>query len=392
MTPDNFHRPVKPPLLRSLATSLALSLCANGSHAQLSVQGGIAAAVRHSTHTDPAGRGKVDMTPTNMSPLFISFRAQETLADGMQVRARLDTGFLTDTGATRHGALFGREASVGLDGRWGKLDAGRLQIIGGAVETLVRVDPAKGAGQLETVWPGIWTGARFDNAVRYRYESGPWFAGAMVSTGERAGNRGDLTAVVAGYLDAPRVAMAACQVAHDGNGLRASVCTAGIAWSVPALAPNLAPDGTLLHAAVLAARRDKGFVVGAAGQALGNMDFSYVGIPAPADHQVRFALLGLTLPLTAISPLWRLRSAVFYAHSPDTTLFSAREGGIQRAAYVVLSYDLSRHTALLLSMDWNHWSGGWRGYWGSSAASQAAHAPDGADTRRTAAIGLQHSF
>jgi predicted porin len=379
---------MKTPLHRSVPFGLSLLLCAATSHAQLSIQGGIAAAVRHSTHTAPSGRGKVEMTPTNMSPLFISFRAQETLADGMQVRARLDTGFLTDTGATRHGALFGREASVGLDGRWGKLDAGRLQIIGGAVETLVRVDPAKGAGQLETVWPGIWTGARFDNALRYRYETGPWFAGAMVSMGERAGNRGDLTAVAAGYIDAPRVAMAACQVAHDGGGLRASVCTAGIAWSAPAWAA----DGTLVHAAVLAARRDKGFVVGAAGQALGNMDFSYVGIPAPADHQVRFALLGLTLPLPALSPLWRLRSAVFYAHSPDSTLFSAREGGIQRAAYVVLSYDLSRRTALLLSMDWNHWRGGWRGYWGSSAASQAAYAPDGADTRRTAAIGLQHTF
>lgn len=363
-------------------------MCATGSHAQLSVQGGIAAAVRSSTHTDPSGRGKVEMTPTNLSPLFISFRAQEALGDGMLVRARLDAGFFTDTGATRHGALFGREASVGLDGRWGKLDAGRLQIIGGAVETLVRVDPAKGAGQLETVWPGIWTGARFDNALRYRHEQGPWFAGAMLAMGERAGNRGSLAAVAAGYIDAPHVAMAACQVAHDGSGLRASACTAGIAWTVP----GFAPAGTLLHAAVLAARRDKGFMVGAAGQALGNMDFSYVGIPAPAVHHVRFGLLGLTLPLPLLSPLWRLRSAVFHARSPDSTLFSAREGGVQRAAYAVLSYDLSRRTAILFSVDWNRWSGGWRGYWGASPASLAAYRPDGADTRRTAAIGLQHSF
>jgi predicted porin len=375
-------------LPRSLAAPFALALCAADCHAQLSIQGALAAAVRASTHTDPAGRGKVEMTPTNMSPMFISFRGQEALGDGMQVRFRLDTGFFTDTGAQRHGALFGREASVGFDGRWGKLDAGRLQIIGGAVETLVRVDPAKGAGMTETVWPGIWTGARFDNAVRYRYETGPWFAGAMVSMGERAGNRGDLAAVAAGYVDAPRVAMAACQVAHDGNGLSASACTAGVVWELA----GLAPDGALAHAAVMTARRDKGFVVGAAGQALFNMDFGYAGIPAPAAHQVRFALLGLTLPLPALSPLWRLRGAVFYARSPGATLFSAREGGTQRTAYAILSYDLSRRTALLFSVDWNRWTGGWRGYWGSSAASQAAYAPDGADTRRTAAIGLQHSF
>lgn len=365
--------------------------CVPGSHAQLSIQGGIAAAVRASTHTDPSGHGKVEMTPTNASTQFISFRGDEALGDGMRARFRLDAGFFTDTGATRHGALFGREASVGLDGHWGKLDAGRLQITGGAVETLVRIDPVKGAGQVETVWPGIWTGARFDNAVRYRYETGPWFAGAMVSMGERTGNRGQLHAVSLGYADLPRVAMASCQVAHDGNGLKASACTAGVAWTVPTV-HTLAPDGTLVHAAILTARREKGFLVGTAGQALYNMDFSYAGIPAPAGSHTRFGLLGMTLPLTAWSPLWRLRSAVFYARTPDATLFSAREGGTQRAAYAVLSYDLSRRTALLFSVDWNRWTGGWRGYWGSSAASQAAYAPDGADTRRTTAIGLQHIF
>jgi predicted porin len=379
---------VKTPLPRSIPFGFALILCAAGSHAQLSIQGSIGAAVRVSSHTDPDGRGKVEITPTSIAPVFISVRGQEALGDGMRARFRLDTGFFADTGAVRHGGLFGREASLGLDGRWGKLDAGRLQIIGGAVETLVRVDPLKGAGQLETVWPGIWTGARFDNAVRYRYESGPWFAGAMAALGERSGNRGSLAAMAAGYLDGPRVAMAACQVAHDGSGLRASACTAGVAWQVP----DFAPGGTLAHAAILTARRDKGFLVGTAGQALFNTDFGYAGIPAPAAHSVRFALLGLTLPLAAISPLWRLRSAVFYARSPDSTLFSAREGGIQRTAYAVLSYDLSRRTALMFSVDWNRWTGGWRGYWGASPASLAAYAPDGANARRTAAIGLQHQF
>lgn len=379
---------MKTPLPRFATLGLALTLCAASGHAQLSIQGSIGAALRTSTHADPAGHGRVEMTQTSIAPVFISFRGQEALGDGMQARFRLDSGFFADTGAVRNGGLFGREASVGLDGRWGKLDAGRLQIIGGAVETLVRADPLKGAGQLETVWPGIWTGARFDNALRYRYESGPWFAGAMGALGERAGNRGSLASVVAGYIDAPRVAMAACQVAHDGSGLRASACTAGVAWTVP----DCAPDGTLLHAAILTARRDKGFLVGTAGQALYNTDFSYAGIPAPAAHSVRFALVGLTLPLTALSPLWRLRSAVFHASSPGTTLFSAREGGIQRTAYAVLSYDVSRRTTLLFSMDWNRWTGGWRGYWGASAASLAAYAPDGADTRRTAAIGMQHQF
>jgi hypothetical protein len=71
---------------------------------------------------------------------------------------------------------------------------------------------------------------------------------------------------------------------------------------------------------------------------------------------------------------------------------SATEGGSQRTLYSVLSYDLSRRTSVLASLDLNRWQGGWGGFWGASAASLAAYQPDGSDTRRTVSLGIRHAF
>ncbi len=138
------------------------------------------------------------------------------------------------------------------------------------------------------------------------------------------------------------------------------------------------------------ARRDKGFLIGAAaGTALFNTDLGFANIRAPADLDVDFYLLGLTAQL---APRWRLRSALFYSSSDRATLFDASHGGAQRSLYAMLSYDFSARTSLLLEADYNRWSGGWAGYWGASTAAQLAYRLDGRDTRRTASLGLNHTF
>lgn len=275
---------------------------------------------------------------------------------------------------------------LGLDTTWGKVDLGRLQLAGAPVETLVRVDPLKGAGLTETVWPGVWTGVRFDNAVRYRYENGPAFAGVLWAFGERAAQQGRTWAVTAGYLATPTLAMAGYQENRDGTGLRNTVWTAGLTWPLDTVGWRNA----IVHAALMRARRDAGFTIGsAAGTALFNGDLGYAGNPAPAAQDTRVLMLGLTFQP---APLWRLRNGLFLARSPHATLFNAVRGGSQQTLYSVLSYDLSKRTALLLSVDFNRWNGGWSGYWGASAASLLAYQPDGSSGRRTAAVGMQHNF
>ncbi|MES2019073.1 MAG: porin [Pseudomonadota bacterium] len=351
--------------------------------AQTVVYGQLAAAVRSSTHVDPLGASRLELGGTNIGTGMLGLRGTETLGGGLAVRYRLEAGFFTDTGALRHNALFGREASIGIDGPFGRFDAGRLQIIGNASEVLVRADPLRGAGQLETVWPGIWTGARYDNAIRYRTREAPLFASVMYSAGEAGGtaHAGRTVAVNSGYLDSAGMLMASYQVSRDAEAKQSRVFTVGATWVRQPLT---------WHAAYLKARRDKGFLIGAApGTALFNTDQGFANIRAPADLDVDFCLLGLSAQL---APRWRLRSALFHSDSARATLFDASHGGAQRSLYAMLSYDFSTRTSLLLETDYNRWSGGWAGFWSASAASQLAYRLDGRDTRRTTSLGLNHIF
>jgi predicted porin len=362
-----------------------LACCAAPAPAQTAITtyGLLGAALRHSSNADANGHSRTELSATNGGAGIWGVRGVEELGGGNQVNFKLETGFSVDTGNQRNNALFGREASVGASGPYGQLDLGRIQIVGGAAEVLVRIDPMRGAGQLETVWAGIWTGARFDNTVRYRRQFGPWLAGAMLSLGEQSNGAaaGRTGAVTAGYASGPLYALSNLQTAHDGNGRRANVVVAGA---------NYIFSDLTLHGAWLRATRERGFLVGgSAGSALYNSDFSFAGIPAPAGQQTSLYLLGATVRLPG---LWQLRSAWVQARSAHATLFNATMGGIQRGGYAVLSYELSRRTSLLASADYNHWSGGWAGFWGASAASLTALKPDGSDTRRTVSLGMLHRF
>jgi predicted porin len=369
--------------MKSLAPAL-LGLCCTLAQAQgsVTVSGMLGAGLRQSSNIDPSGASRLELTGTNLGAGALALRGAEDLGGGVQLRFRLESGFFPDTGTLRHNnTLFGREASVGISAPWGRLDAGRLQVTGNASEALVRADPARGAGQLETTWPGIWTGARYNNALRYRRDFGPVFVGAQAALGEQDGARGRVLDASAGYASDTLMLIGVWQAARDAGGLRAVTATVGATWTV---------KGITLHGALMHARRERGFVVGAAaGTALYNSELGLAGIAAPADQDNRFALLGVTLPL---APRWSLRSALFYAHSPHATLLSASRGGVQRSGYAILAYELSKRSSVLLSVDANAWRGGWGGFWGASPASLAAYRPDGRDTRRSAQLGMLHLF
>lgn len=368
--------------MRCPVAAVLLAL-ASGASAQTEIYGQMAAALRSSTHIDPAGASRLDLGGTNIGAGALGLRGSEALGAGLRVRYRIEAGFFLDTGTVRHNALFGREASVGIDSPYGRFDAGRLQIIGNASEVLVRADPLRGSGTLETVWPGIWTGARYDNAIRYRTPEAPGYASAMYSVGEAAGgaHSGRTIAVNAGYLGTAGTFMASVQSARDGGAKNSRLLVVGATLIRPPLT---------VHGAYMKVRRDKGFLIGGTpGTALFNTDQGFANVRAPADIEVDFFLLGLSAQL---APGWRVRTALFHSSSDKATLFDAARGGLQRSIYAMLSYDFSARTALLIEADANRWTGGWGGFWGSSPASQQAYRPDGRDTRRTVSVGLNHLF
>ncbi|MCE3262365.1 MAG: porin [Pseudoduganella sp.] len=98
----------------------------------------------------------------------------------------LEGGVENDTGRSEDGRVLGRQAWVGLDGKWGALTLGRQYNL--QYEALADVaDPFHGglAGTATNLMG--YTTKRYDNAVKYRTPAGRnWSAGAIYSFGESA--------------------------------------------------------------------------------------------------------------------------------------------------------------------------------------------------------------
>jgi predicted porin len=96
----------------------------------------------------------------------------------------LEGGVENDTGRSEEGRLFGRQAWVGLDGRWGALTLGRQYNL--QYEALAEIaDPFHGgmAGTATNLMG--FTNKRYDNALKYRTPAGQrWSASAIYSFGE----------------------------------------------------------------------------------------------------------------------------------------------------------------------------------------------------------------
>lgn len=97
-------------------------------------------------------------------------RGNEDLGGGLRAHFVLESGFTADNGAMAQGGrIFGRRSLIGLDGRFGTIDAGREYAP--AFYLLQPVDPMQlGIGSaLATIWsgsPGTAAG-RTDNSINY---------------------------------------------------------------------------------------------------------------------------------------------------------------------------------------------------------------------------------
>lgn len=152
-------------------------------------------------------------------------------------------------------------------------------------------------------------------------------------------------------------------------------------------------DAVTLRGVVMHARREQGFVIGAVGEPLA---VSGQGLGADVTSlggfSIHFAFAGITW---RFGPVASLKLAYCDGKSKGGTPIST-EGGRQRTLYAVLEYALSKRSFLDAGFDHNRWTGGWGGFWGSSAESGIAAAGNalrnGYDTRTGLAAGMRHEF
>jgi predicted porin len=180
----------------ALAVLAALSLN-TVAHAQSNVQvyGLIDAGVEHLDHASANGGGLTRVISGGKNTSRWGLRGSEDLGGGLKAVFNLEGGILLDTGA-QDGALFKRQANVGLEGGFGRVVIGRSFTT--TYDLVIKFDPMGFAPNYSWATSGNATGpskygmtTAFDNLVKYTGHAGNFTYGATVGLGEQPGNAAD---------------------------------------------------------------------------------------------------------------------------------------------------------------------------------------------------------
>lgn len=166
----------------------SLAICAPvASEAQSSVTlyGIIDTGIEYVTNNGPTKSSAVRVPSLTASiPSRWGFRGKEDLGGGLSAVFVLESGFAPSTGALNQGGrLFGRQAYVGLSGRWGTISLGRqYSQIYWALPGDTMGPNIYAAGDLDP----YLSQARVDNAVAYTFTTSGLTVGATYSFGRNA--------------------------------------------------------------------------------------------------------------------------------------------------------------------------------------------------------------
>jgi predicted porin len=169
----------------------------HSSHAQSTTQiyGLIDAGVEVVDNARTGGGSLVKVISGGKNTSRWGIRGSEELGGGLKAVWNLEGGILMDVGAS-DGAIFKRQAWVGLDGALGRIVIGRSFTT--VYETVIKFDPLGFAPNYSWATGGSATGpskygmtTQFDNLVKYTGKSGGFTYGASVGLGERSESSAD---------------------------------------------------------------------------------------------------------------------------------------------------------------------------------------------------------
>ncbi|MEM5428026.1 porin [Cupriavidus oxalaticus] len=132
------------------------------------------------SHANAAGDKLFRMTSGNVSGSRWGLRGVEDLGSGMKAVYALESGFDLDNGVSSQGGrLFGRQAFVGLDHKWGRLTLGRQQ--NALFDLLINYEPMVLAARYSSLAIDPVLTGRYDNTAKYTGKFGPVTATALYS-------------------------------------------------------------------------------------------------------------------------------------------------------------------------------------------------------------------
>ncbi len=172
----------------------------------VTVYGSIDAGLRNQTNVNPAGDSRLTMGSNGtFRSNRLGFKGSEDLGGGLKANFVLESGFNTATGALNNtsGALFQREARIGVSGGFGSIDLGRQYTV--AYRTIIAFDPFVYRYPSITYALSSTAGTRHSNDIQYSGRFGDVTLRAEYALGEVAGSvaNGATQAVGASYASGP---------------------------------------------------------------------------------------------------------------------------------------------------------------------------------------------
>ncbi|MRX07414.1 porin [Pseudoduganella sp. FT25W] len=170
---------------------LALCTAAGSAQAQSNVQvyGLLDVGMETATNQTPTGGSMTRVISGGMNTSRWGLRGSEDLGGGLKAVFNLEGGILMDTGA-QDGALFKRQANVGLEGAFGRVVVGRSFTT--VYDTVIGFDPMGFAPFYSWATSGPATGpskygftTQYDNIIKYAGTFGDWRIGANYAAGEQ---------------------------------------------------------------------------------------------------------------------------------------------------------------------------------------------------------------
>ncbi|MGO4303431.1 porin [Cupriavidus sp. RAF12] len=310
-----------------------VTTCFSGAaHAQsnVSLWGILDAGVRYATNANAARNGKLELSEGPVFGSRFGLRGSEDLGGGTSAFFELEAGMDMGTGnslqssasagytqvsTNGQGRLFGRQAFVGMDSRYGALSFGRQYSV--AYQAMANAQ-IFGNPNLDTlIIAANYTGNRQDNAVKYEKSFGNFRLGADYAFGETAGNsRANSGGGVA--------------LSYEGGGARVAGTFASL---------NSADGKETRNVWGLGG----GYGFGPFKATLGYMGVRY----RTADVRNDVAIAGFSYNPNAA---WRVGVGGFRDWQRDP-------GGSRSTAYGIIDYYFSKRTTAYLEVDYNRIAG-----------------------------------
>lgn len=165
----------------------------------VAIYGSIDAGLRNKTNINPDGDSVLTMGSNGtFRSNRLGFKGTEDIGGGLKANFVLEAGFNTATGALNNttGALFQREAHIGLENAYGEIELGRQYTV--AYKTILAFDPFVYRYPSITYTLSSTAGTRHSNDIQYTGRFGDFTARAEYALGEAEGSSSNGTAKALG--------------------------------------------------------------------------------------------------------------------------------------------------------------------------------------------------